>query len=73
MIDELLAYNQRFVEEKRYERYMTGKYPDKKLASGGSAHAGPYAGERLSAGSGERIFVQRRHGVRLGRSAALEG
>lgn len=32
MIDELLAYNQRFVEEKRYERYMTGKYPDKKLA-----------------------------------------
>ena len=32
MIDEILAYNQRFVEEKRYERYVTGKYPDKKLA-----------------------------------------
>ncbi len=32
MIDELLIYNQRFVEEKRYERYMTGKYPDKKIA-----------------------------------------
>lgn len=32
MINELLAYNQRFVEEKRYEQYITGKYPDKKLA-----------------------------------------
>ncbi|MCD8386640.1 MAG: carbonic anhydrase [Bacteroidales bacterium] len=32
MIDEILAYNKRFVEEKGYEPYVTTKYPDKKLA-----------------------------------------
>lgn len=31
-IDEILAYNATFVEEKRYEQYTTDKYPDKKLA-----------------------------------------
>ena len=31
-IDDLLAYNQAFVEEKRYQQYETTKYPDKKLA-----------------------------------------
>ena len=32
MIDELLAYNASFVAEKGYERYITNKYPDKKIA-----------------------------------------
>lgn len=32
MIDEILAYNQQFVQEKRYEVYKTSKYPDKKIA-----------------------------------------
>lgn len=32
MIDEILAYNKKFVEEKRYEQYATSKYPDKKIA-----------------------------------------
>ncbi len=31
-IDEVLAYNDTFVEEKRYEQFKTDKYPDKKLA-----------------------------------------
>lgn len=32
MIDEILAYNRRFVAEKQYEAYATSKYPDKKIA-----------------------------------------
>ena len=32
MIDEILAYNKKFVEEKQYEKYTTSKYPDKKIA-----------------------------------------
>lgn len=32
MLDEILAYNRQFVKEKRYEQYMTAKYPDKKAA-----------------------------------------
>lgn len=32
MIDEILEYNERFVEEKAYEKYETSKYPDKHLA-----------------------------------------
>ena len=32
MIDEMLRYNKKFVEEKQYERFQTSKYPDKKLA-----------------------------------------
>ena len=32
MIEELLAYNKKFVEEKQYERYAASKYPNKKLA-----------------------------------------
>ena len=31
-IKDILAFNEQFVEEKRYEQYMTDKYPDKKLA-----------------------------------------
>lgn len=31
-IDDILAFNDRFVEEKQYEQYETDKYPDKKLA-----------------------------------------
>lgn len=31
-IEDILAFNERFVEEKRYEQYATDKYPDKKLA-----------------------------------------
>lgn len=32
MIEEMLAYNKQFVAEKRYEQYMTSKYPNKKIA-----------------------------------------
>ena len=32
MIDEMLAYNKKFVEEKQYEKYATSKYPNKKIA-----------------------------------------
>ena len=32
MIDQILDYNRRFVAEKGYEKYVTDKYPDKKLA-----------------------------------------
>jgi carbonic anhydrase len=32
MIEEMLEYNRKFVEEKGYERFATSKYPDKKIA-----------------------------------------
>lgn len=32
MIDQVLQYNRAFVEQKRYEPYVTDKYPAKKLA-----------------------------------------
>ncbi len=31
-IDNILAFNKKFVEEESYKRYETNKYPDKKLA-----------------------------------------
>ncbi len=32
MIDSIVEYNRKFVAEKGYEKYVTDKYPDKKLA-----------------------------------------
>lgn len=32
MIDEILEYNKIFVENKGYEKYITSKYPNKKIA-----------------------------------------
>lgn len=32
MINEILEFNRKFVAEKGYERYITSKYPEKKLA-----------------------------------------
>lgn len=32
MIEELLAYNKQFVAEKEYEKYITNRFPDKKIA-----------------------------------------
>ena len=32
MIDEILAYNKKFVEERQYEKYAASKYPNKKIA-----------------------------------------
>jgi len=32
MIEEILRHNRKFVEEKGYERFLTSKYPDKKIA-----------------------------------------
>ena len=32
MIDEIIDYNKTFVAEKSYEKFITDKYPDKKLA-----------------------------------------
>ena len=32
MIDEILKYNKSFVENNEYEKFITSKYPDKKIA-----------------------------------------
>lgn len=32
MINEIMAYNKKFVEEKAYQQFATSKYPDKKIA-----------------------------------------
>lgn len=32
MIEQMLEFNKKFVEEKQYEQYATSKYPDKKIA-----------------------------------------
>lgn len=32
MIEEILEYNRKFVEQKAYEKFTTSKYPDKKIA-----------------------------------------
>ena len=32
MIDEIIEFNKTFVAEKGYEKYITDKYPDKKMA-----------------------------------------
>ncbi len=32
MIKEILDFNKQFVAEKKYEKYITSKFPDKKLA-----------------------------------------
>ena len=32
MIDELLKFNREFIKSKGYERFITNKYPDKKIA-----------------------------------------
>ena len=32
MLDEIMQYNKAFVESKGYEKYITNKYPDKKIA-----------------------------------------
>lgn len=32
MIDEILAFNERFVAEKGYEKFITDKYPNRKIA-----------------------------------------
>ncbi|MGM9853478.1 MAG: beta-class carbonic anhydrase [Muribaculaceae bacterium] len=32
MIDEILKFNREFVKKKGYERFITSKYPDKKIA-----------------------------------------
>lgn len=31
-VEEMLAFNKKFVAEKRYEKYTSSKYPDKKIA-----------------------------------------
>ena len=32
MLDEIMRYNKAFVEKKEYSKYITGKYPTKKIA-----------------------------------------
>lgn len=32
MIEEILRHNKKFVAEKQYEKFLTSKYPDKKIA-----------------------------------------
>lgn len=32
IIEEIIKYNENFVASKTYEKYLTSKYPDKKLA-----------------------------------------
>jgi carbonic anhydrase len=31
LVEEILAYNQTFVEKKEYEQYLTGKFPEKRI------------------------------------------
>lgn len=31
MIEDILAYNKKFIQEERYKKYLTSKYPDKKI------------------------------------------
>ncbi len=31
MIEDILEFNKKFVESKGYEKYITNKYPDKKI------------------------------------------
>ncbi|WP_110927839.1 beta-class carbonic anhydrase [Bacillus massiliglaciei] len=31
LLEEILDYNEKFVEEEEYEKYRTGKFPDKKM------------------------------------------
>ena len=40
MIDELLKFNREFVKNKGYERFITNKYPDKKIAIIGHTDCG---------------------------------
>ena len=39
MIDQIIDYNKSFVAQKGYEKYLTDKYPDKKLGNWQSFHA----------------------------------
>ena len=32
IVEEMLAHNRRFVQNREYERFSTSKYPDKKIA-----------------------------------------
>ena len=32
MIDQIIAFNKEFVAQKGYEKHLTSKFPDKKLA-----------------------------------------
>ena len=32
MLEEILEFNKKFVENRGYEKYITNKYPDKKIA-----------------------------------------
>lgn len=32
MIEEIIKYNKKFVEEEKYNKYITNKFPDKKIA-----------------------------------------
>ena len=32
MLKDMLEFNKNFVKEKKYEQYITSKYPDKKIA-----------------------------------------
>ena len=31
MLEEILEFNKKFVENRGYEKYITNKYPDKKI------------------------------------------
>ena len=48
MIDELLNFNKTFVETKGYEKYITNKYPDKKIAN---CHLYGYSPDRATSRS----------------------
>lgn len=32
LLDEIIEYNQQFIEEKKYEEFTTTKFPQKKLS-----------------------------------------
>ena len=58
MIKEILEYNKQFVEEKKYEKYKTSKYPDKKIDTKITIASGGYKAQTvLSALKGKLIDV----------------
>ncbi|MBR1973092.1 MAG: hypothetical protein IKA33_00215, partial [Candidatus Methanomethylophilaceae archaeon] len=32
MMEDIMEFNRRFVEDRQYEKYVTSKYPDRKIA-----------------------------------------
>ena len=47
MIEQIMEYNKKFVENKGYEPYITSKYPDKKIEAIEMMDYGRMDGEKV--------------------------